>query len=211
MLYALDRYSDKIRAFPGGEAICPYCKTKLIPKCGEINIWHWSHKSIIRCDRWSEGETDWHLGWKADVRKLNCEVIIKKRGKKHIADIVGNNGVIIELQNSPISVAEIKERELFYGNMIWLFNAESFIDKIAIRYKDGYFTFNWHYPRKRFWYVSKPLFLDIGNAIYQIRKIYKETPSGGWGIEYYRSMFINQYLSKVIEKEREIKAKIGEK
>jgi len=52
--------------------------------------------------------------------KENAEIGIGKEGKRHIADILTNQNVIIELQNSPISKRIIKEREdlkqKYYGD-----------------------------------------------------------------------------------------------
>jgi competence CoiA-like predicted nuclease len=59
--------------------------------------------------------------------KDNSEVIIKKDGIKHIADILTKNEVVIELQNSPIQKPIVRRREQFYGEkMLWVINGERF-------------------------------------------------------------------------------------
>ncbi|HSW93780.1 MAG TPA: competence protein CoiA family protein, partial [Gammaproteobacteria bacterium] len=88
MLYALDS-GKKTSASPNfNKAICPNCRQTVIPKCGEINIWHWAHKNRFDCDKWSEGETEWHLKYKALFPANQVEVSITHDSRKHRADIV---------------------------------------------------------------------------------------------------------------------------
>lgn len=206
MLYANDFYKNKILAKPKIKGLCPFCNEELISRCGEINIWHWSHKSIIDCDSWAYGETEWHLKWKSLVKPEFCEVGIKN----HRADIIGNDEKIIELQNSPITPKEIKEREEFYNNMIWLINVPRALEiiynsfyiseKIILRKKDNYWTFRWKNPKKSFWKCIKPLFFDLGDEnILCVKKLYNNIPCNGWGYLIKKDVFIKRYLSNVLK------------
>jgi len=121
MLFAQDGDGKRIKAMPAASAVCPLCFTEMIPKCGEIKVWHWAHRRKD-CDGWSDGETEWHLFWKSLMPPENVEVIIERDGIKHRADIVTRSGMVVELQHSSMSVDEIAEREQFYGNMAWLFD-----------------------------------------------------------------------------------------
>lgn len=137
MLYGLNTHDIKIAAIPGVTAICPFCKNPLISKCGHINIWHWAHKSNFECDSWKNRETDWHLSWKAKFPKSCTEVTIKNKYfpyNSHRADVLLESGIVIEFQNSPLSVNDINERENFYQKMIWVINSEGFDDNIIFRY-----------------------------------------------------------------------------
>lgn len=123
MRYAIDQQT-KMRREPeksGEHASCPICRSAVIGKCGSIVVHHWAHASRVDCDPWSEGETAWHRDWKACVPVENQEVTIGP----HRADIVLANRCVVELQHSPISPAVIREREEFYGNMVWLFDGRS--------------------------------------------------------------------------------------
>lgn len=122
MLYADDQNGNKIEATPDSSGFCPACVSELVPKCGQIKIHHWAHKGRRDCDDWYEPETEWHAEWKRQFGKENCEVVMPP----HRADIVGKSGVVIELQHSPISPEEIREREDFYKNMVWIVNAHPF-------------------------------------------------------------------------------------
>jgi competence protein CoiA len=108
------------RPSPGWRGCCPQCGEPVLAKCGEHKAWHWAHKSAD-CDPWSEGESAWHQGWKNYFPEEWREVTMGD----HRADLLTPLGVI-ELQNSPISSETIREREAFYGRMVWIVNAERF-------------------------------------------------------------------------------------
>lgn len=140
MIWAL-KESERIKATPQEKAICPSCNSEVISKCGDIKVWHWSHKSSFDCDDFSEPESEWHLNWKNYFPKEWQEVCIKKckysheciessncQLTKHRADIKTKEGLVIELQNSPLSSEDIIKRENFYKNMIWILNGET-LDK----------------------------------------------------------------------------------
>jgi len=195
MLFALNKHNEKILSKPKIKGSCPICKEELIPKCGSIKIWHWSHKNIKDCDNWSDGETIWHLKWKSIINKKYCEVKIGN----HRADIHYNTKTI-ELQNSPINYREINNRENFYNNMIWIINANDFSHNFIIKENDNYVSFRWLWPRKSLWYIKNPLYLDFGNYILHIKKIYLNTPCGGWGYKINKLKFIENNIHPLILK-----------
>lgn len=119
MLLAENSTGQRIAPCPGAKGRCPFCKSEVIPKCGEIKTWHWAHKSKANCDSWGEPEGEWHYGWKKLAGLDNTEITIEKNGKRHRADVV-INGLVIELQHSPLPTYEVREREQFYGRMIWI-------------------------------------------------------------------------------------------
>jgi len=201
-----NKNNERISASPGEKALCPICNEEVIAKCGEINIWHWAHKSLGDCDTWAEPESEWHLNWKQKFPKEMQEVVIGK----HRADIVNEDGEIIELQNSPISINEIIEREEYYDNMIWLLNGLTLAKGLNLRKKKGIITFRWKYPPKAWWGSKKKIYIDLdyGNIqkferffitsylksegyIFLIKKIYSNLPCGGWGIIISKEEFIN--------------------
>ncbi|WP_144214038.1 competence protein CoiA [Flavobacterium anhuiense] len=127
MQHAIDIDGKKIRPSSSGQiAVCGFCGEKVRGRCGEINIWHWQHVNKVECDSWKEGETDWHRAWKSRFPFDWQETIIIKNEEKHIADILTDEGLVIEFQNSSISPSAIAVREKFYGKMIWVINSESF-------------------------------------------------------------------------------------
>lgn len=164
MLYANDSRGNRILPAPGANAWCSHCAAAMIPKCGQRNIWHWAHHARD-CDIWHEGETDWHFGWKLRAPVDWCEVMMPP----HRADIRRpQDGLVIELQHSPISPAEIEKRETFYGNMWWLF------DQTALRTTDTIRFFqkaNGRWIARKLNYrgtydaIKKPMFWDLGGPI----------------------------------------------
>jgi len=127
MRFGHDKNGNKIRPSETGDrAICKMCGGILIAHCGDIRPKHWQHKSKKDCDSWKGEETDWHLNWKAKFPEKSQEVVITKDGDTHRADVKTKEGIVLEFQNSSISYSDIAEREDFYGNMLWVVNAEEF-------------------------------------------------------------------------------------
>ncbi len=184
MLYAYNG-QVKSRAYPGATGVCPECGEEVKPRCGAINVWHWSHIKQTDCDLWGEHETAWHLYWKMQFPQDQVEVSLTRDGIRHRADILLSSGWVIELQHSPISVAEILDREQFYGKMMWLFDAREPYqnDRILLRKKDSYYTFRWKQPRKHIGAAQQMVFLDLGNTLFRIKRIYTESPCAGWGFK----------------------------
>jgi len=129
-------YVNEIKRGPaqsGERGLCPGCGEGLIGKCGEIMAWHWSHIPGAECDRWGEPEGPWHREWKNAVAgglKDRQEVRISEGAKWHMADAIAGDGWVVELQHSPLSPAEVREREAFYtrtrGGMIWVFDFHTY-------------------------------------------------------------------------------------
>jgi hypothetical protein len=74
------------------------------------------------------GETAWHSDWKKAFPVAYREVTFLNRalGEYHRADIHTPCGTTIEFQNSPICLAEMQSREIFYPNLVWVLNAKKF-------------------------------------------------------------------------------------
>ncbi|RLG10570.1 hypothetical protein DRN73_07455 [Candidatus Pacearchaeota archaeon] len=194
MLLALDKNKEKIYASPKKIGYCEICGEKLIPRCGDIKIWHWSHKGNNDCDKWAEPESEWHKEWKSYFPKENREVVIKN----HRADIKTDYGLVIELQNSSISEFDIFRREKFYGNMIWILNGKTLAKGLELRFNKEYVTFRWKNPPKAWWESKRKKYIDIGEIngvgyLFLIKKIYTALPCGGWGVLIKKEDFIHDY------------------
>jgi len=166
MIWAI-KNNERIKAQPKEKAICPLCNEEVISKCGEIKIWHWSHKVDSECDSFGEPETEWHFNWKKQFPNENQEV----RMENHRADIRSSEGIIIELQNSSITPEKIREREEFYKDMIWILNGETIAKNIEFykqRYKWKWFPESWRC-------VSKPIYIDLGDIFLYLLDISNST------------------------------------
>jgi Competence protein CoiA-like family len=179
----------KILPFPGGRAVCPNCGQGMIAKCGEINVHHWAHEAAVDCDPWSEGIGAWHLSWQETVAKEFVEV----QFGGHRADILGNSDTIIELQHSSISPDEIRAREWYYGNMVWLFDATHRFCAV----KSGermFFAFGRSQHIKS---CTKPVYLDFGEFIVQVEAMTDFWAKfSGFGLIRDRVWFVDRFLSE---------------
>ena len=187
---------------------------QLIPRCGNINIWHWAHKNVKGCDSWYGTETEWHLEWKSRFPVEWVEVPIVKNGQRHIADVLCPNGQVIEFQHSFLSPTMIGERERFYVTLAWVFDIQECLEptryyygdpdageyweerRFSMRYKSAeYYTFRWKYPRKHIGTTTTPTYLDIGSdLIFHLKRMYPNPPCGGWGYTMGKNEFIAQRI-----------------
>ena len=210
---------EKTQAIPKTTGTCPCCERSVFSKCGEVNVWHWAHHKDESCDSWYEPETEWHKNWKLAFGKENCEIVISKAGKRHIADIQTKGNVIIELQNSPIQKPIIRQRETFYGErMIWIINGISFKENFNI-YKShldeeeeyyrllvsgrdsigkaqqnsrNKYRFTWNWYRRSWDVVQRYVFIDFGGKNLFWVKTGMGTSSGR-GIHVSKQRFIVKY------------------
>ncbi|MFK9079429.1 competence protein CoiA [Pseudomonas neuropathica] len=129
--------ADGVRVLPspGLQGRCQACGAPMTAKCGEQNVWHWAHKGRRVCDPWWENEGEWHRAWKRYFPEDYHEVVQHDlTGEKHIADVKLPSGLVIELQHSAMSPEEMRSREDFYGNMVWIVDAEPFRKNLHIFY-----------------------------------------------------------------------------
>jgi len=175
MLYARSKTGKIIEAAPHQEGYCPACGNCVIAKCGDVKVWHWSHVANRDCDPWHEPESQWHIDWKQSAPR--CEVVIGP----HRADIVTRDGVVVELQHSYLSVAEIQEREAFYQKMIWIFDCRDPYEQGRIQLRldgeDRYF-FRWSHSRQTIASCIMPVYLDLGEWLLLIGRRYRGFRSG---------------------------------
>ncbi|CAD6878938.1 hypothetical protein [Methylomonas albis] len=103
-------------------------------KCGSQKTWHWAHLRPLECDPWWENETQWHRDWKSLFPTEWQEVvhIDQETGEKHVADVKTERGLVIEFQHSNMPTEELRARESFYKNMIWVVDGRSFAQNFDI-------------------------------------------------------------------------------
>lgn len=100
---------------------CPLCRSELVAKKGDIRTHHWSHiGGCSQCDDWFQPKGPWHLYWQKKFPQNMQEVLVEKDSVKHFADIKTKSGIVVEVQYSPMSAAEARKRECFYGSMTWV-------------------------------------------------------------------------------------------
>jgi competence protein CoiA len=185
---ALDNNGELVDPTTLGRALCPGCKGLMIAKCGEIVVDHWAHAAGVDCDPWSEPESQWHKSWKDTLASVGAETEVVVGN--HRADAVLADGTVVELQTSSISPAEIREREAFYGKMVWLFNGWGLnLRSHAVR-DDNIMWFRWLWPRKTWWHVTKPMYWHIPQGILEVRQVNQMLPCYGYGFLHSQDVFI---------------------
>ena len=206
---------NRLLAQPGVVSECPICNTPLIAKCGKVKIWHWAHQNNLECDHWWESVSQWHLDWQALVKPQYREVVVGE----HRADIRLSNGQVIELQKSSIPEEQVIERELFYDDMVWVFEGKSFVERFKLYHKTSqagneYVKFYWKRPRGYIGVATKPVYIDFGDKVLKIMKHsfdeeYKEYDGNsyttrafeGWGYLLTREEAEQQILMNIISED----------
>ena len=160
---------NRVLATPKAKSECPICVTSLIAKCGKIKIWHWAHQNLLECDHWWEPISQWHLDWQNLVEPQYREVVIGN----HRADIQLSNRQVIELQKSTMTEEEVNERELFYEDMIWIFEGSKFLERFKMYHKiskvgNEYVKFYWKRPRNYIGVATKRIYIDFGDKVLKV-------------------------------------------
>jgi hypothetical protein len=77
----------------------------------------------------------------------------------------------------------IREREEFYGEMLWMLKGEDFAERFAIRYRGrGVYWFEWKHPRKTWSTAERRVLVDMRGEVFEITQIdASETPWIGRG------------------------------
>lgn len=163
-------------ANPGLVGLCPGCRGAVRAKCGPIKCWHWAHIAAD-CDPWWEQESEWHQNIKRNFPAA-CREVVRQN---HRADILTASGWVIELQHSHLPAPEIKERERFWGRMVWVVDGHGFAKNLLLRPKNGHLTFRWKWPRLTWSVAERPVFIDLPQGLFRMVKMYPKTPCGGWG------------------------------
>ncbi len=92
-------------------------------------------------------------------------------GELHIADVKTAADLVIEFQRSSIHPDEVRAREDFYGQMIWVIDGQkNEADRFNFRNmrsnpnSDGISQFQWFGRSTLFsrWHTLKPVFIDFG-------------------------------------------------
>jgi hypothetical protein len=200
MEFALSENNERIRATPHATGVCSICKESMIPKCGQIKVHHWAHKSKKNCDAWWEPESEWHRQWKTFVQDDFREIVIEKNGVKHRADIKLPSGIIIELQKSPLVYGERLNREVFYEKLVWIifFPSDRIVTIENVNKKvDCYIKVKkineWVY---QFPHLS-PIFLDFDDGmVFRIIEIGNKKGLTRWlhGVILEKTEFVKQYF-----------------
>lgn len=154
-------------------AECKCCYKQVKAFVGPTLSPHWKHvnanedcQASTKYNGGAEGK--WHQTSKSIFTNNldEMEVRVEKNGIVKIADVMLPNGLVIECQHSSIDGNEIKDREEFYQDMIWYFDASGPVEKGTLKYTGK--NYEWVSPRLSLIHCTKPVLLDLGyqNIVY---------------------------------------------
>lgn len=157
MEYALDSDRRRISSYnaeKGKEYFCPVCGGKVILKSGDIKIPHFAHETSECTDSWNYDMSEWHKSMQEYFDEEYREVICKKDNQIHRADIL-KDGVVLELQHSPISTEEFIDRNQFYLSLgykvAWVFDVDQQFKNGDLYFEDtedDTLRLRWNYPKQ---------------------------------------------------------------
>jgi hypothetical protein len=146
------------------EASCPGCEGPMRAKRGDLVVWHWAHKPDPNRECYHEGETAWHLGWKARADDpARVEVSVGRRR----ADVLTPYGWAVEFQHSPLTPHDVTSRESDWGRrMVWLWDGLEAHESGRLQVykreaKQTYFTFAWSRHKSHVVTAAVPTFLHV--------------------------------------------------
>lgn len=100
----------------------------------------------------------------------------------HRAD-VRTKKMVVEFQASPISPEEIRKRESFYGEMVWLIRGDDFRKRFKT-WREGTqtgFNFIWKHPRRCWEYAFAGKVIDFGlGQLFWVRYLAGGSGGGEW-------------------------------
>lgn len=171
---------ERKRAAPGLTGTCPECQALVQAKCGELVSWHFAHMpGEIDCSDHYEPETAWHRDWKS-VAPIECCEVVRNECR---ADVMTLTGWAVEFQRLTLPAETVHAREQAHGRVLWIVNAVEAHEagRLILRQRDGYQTFRW-YHAARWWSACRGrVVLDLGDAVFVVRKAYFNAPVSGWG------------------------------
>jgi competence CoiA-like predicted nuclease len=148
----------------GEIAECPHCFGDVRSYCGEVYVKHWKHIYESNCEYSNSGESEWHSKMKNMLYEKGAT--IEQRIGHKIADVLLDNGFVVEFQNSPISKSECIERNKNNNNkVIWVFNCNEQYDNEQITIDGSYYEY--FSPRANYWFCDilffqiKDFFLEV--------------------------------------------------
>lgn len=167
MLFALMN-GKKVKAsksLPRGQYICPYkdCENpNLVLKKGKIKIAHFAHLRSSECQQASEPETNAHLEMKNCFQEtLNLSNEYMEYGKIPGVrpDVIWKKKYAMELQHSPISIAEMQRRNAIYFQNklipIWILHGQ----ESHSQFEQGYFCKS--YSDFKSFFLQNPSLFDF--------------------------------------------------
>ena len=142
----------------------------MIARCGEVNVHHWAHEHLSKCDGTKE-ETAWHKAWKEKFPEDYREKVFSQFGQKRIADIQYGNQVL-EFESRRIELVELRSRNNFWIALgfkpLWVFQClESRADRLERTRSLNIYWFKNGF--KRLIGFRTPFVIDFNGETFEVR------------------------------------------
>lgn len=161
--YVEPALADQPDLYPGARGRCVDCDGILIAKCGEINRWHWAHEADGSTCTGSDGESAWHLAWKAWATQYGARTEVASG--QHRADIIWPDGGVYELQSNYLNPVDIQNREEYWGDRLtWIYRITAGRNARLINDGDGWFK--WRRPPTSMTMHERPILWHLNDRIY---------------------------------------------
>jgi hypothetical protein len=104
----------------------------MVAKTGRVRS-HWAHATSRDWDPWWETETQWHRDWKGRFPEPWREVgHVAPDGEIHRADVETPLGLVVEFQHSALRDDELRAREAFYPDLVWVLDGRPFKSQFEV-------------------------------------------------------------------------------
>lgn len=168
-------------------------------------------------DGWAFPDGVWNLEWKLKFPKTLVEISVQGNTEKHVADVRTNTGLVLNFQARSLDEKQLKQREVFFGQMLWIFKADGWdleLMQNPTRYKTtegrdkklptsdayGWIKFKSRHSKSVYKACKMPVFLDFGDdSLYWLNWQSKSNldityhPHQGLLKSYSKEQFIKKY------------------
>lgn len=158
-----------------GNCCTEACSGEMIAKPGNGKVApHWAHKANSDLSHHGTGEMgEWHKQVQRlfELAGAQTEVPMPSfdGSKIHEADVVCADGRIVEAQTRILSETDIASREVTYGTMCWLYDAQDSHNWFILDNPKDPARFVWGDPDKRFLTHARPIFFDAPDGVWQLQ------------------------------------------
>lgn len=192
---------------------CPYCRSPLIIRKGNIRQHHYAHASGNVCsDTWSternNNDCEWHKEWQDRFPIDNREICLALGEIKHRADVMIRR-TVLEFQHSSINSEKFSNRNAFYAGLghkvIWIFDFEELYEegRFEIERLKTYVSVDWKRPRHTFDDFTDARRLDGVELYFQITpdKMLRITKISPFGFERFeaREVTVEEFMQDFME------------
>lgn len=147
--------AERMTAEPGLIGKCQLCNGKMIPKCGNVKVWHWSHEANDHNCTYKP-MTQWHYDWQ---NRFDIELREIRTLNNTISDILRkDNAVGIEFQNSPFDFNYVQKKEKSTPTVLWVVNIKEQYERGQISFENK--TIVYMQPKEILYSIGN-LFIDF--------------------------------------------------